>query len=438
WDVTRGQNEIIAVLDTGVDMNHPDLQGHLLPGIDYVPAVTDFDPSPDPAAPNHTHGTHVTGIANALTNNGVGIAGVAWDASTLPVRIIGPTGAAIDDEMLGIVYAVGHGATVINMSLGGAGWFQNERNAMNYAANYGVIVVASAGNDNSGVPFYPASYDHVISVANITSSETRSPSSNFGPYIDISAPGTNIHSTLYDNTYGDMSGTSMAAPHIAGVIALIQSAGRADTPAEVMEALLCTGKNLGTAGWDQYYGWGLVQANQAVLYTPGTNACLSTVANDSIDNAQPLTFHFSHTIDTTHATSWAGDPMPCAGDKNNTVWYRFDATRQGTLFLDTAGSSYDTVLAAYRKPASSLELAGCNNDADGGTTTSYLPIAVNVGDVLYVMVASNEKIVYDPLYPTRATPVGGTLKFKAELDYIPLAGCFGSEYSTSSIICISE
>jgi thermitase len=442
WDVARGTGQKIAVLDTGVDLNHPDLAGHLLAGYDYADGDPDPSPDPDPDY-NYAHGTHVAGIANALTNNGVGMAGVAWDAQTIPVRVIDDDGyASVSNESLGILFAISQGATVINMSLGGNGWIKAERDAINYAAAHGVIVVASAGNDNNSIPFYPASYDHVISVASVTSSSARSSFSNFNPWVDIAAPGSDIYSTLYDDTYGNMSGTSMAAPHISGVIALIQSAGRADTPAEVTEALLCTAKNLGAAGRDDYYGWGLVQANKAVVYTPGTANCLTSAPNDQIENALPVTFLYNHTVDTTVATSWATDPAlpsPCADDVNQSVWYRFDATRAGTLTLNTAGSSYDTVLAAYKKPAATLNPAGCNDNVAAGDETSALEVDLTVGDVLYVMVSSKEVVTYHhELGFVYTTPIGGSLRFHAVFDYIPIADCYPSAYGADSVVCVSE
>jgi subtilisin family serine protease len=246
----------------------------------------------------------------------VGIAGVAWDARTLPVRIISETGASSTRIALGILYATDHGATVINLSLGGPGWVKIERDAVNYAAAHGVLVVASAGNDNTSIPDYPASYDHVISVASTTSSNSRSSFSNFGQYIDVAAPGSAIYSTLYDNTYGALDGTSMASPQVAGVAALVRAAGHATTLDQINEALLCSSDDLGSSSWDQYFGWGLIQADAAVNYLPGTNACLPHVAHDQIETARVITMgggSYQNVVNISDATSWNSDPNPCAG-----------------------------------------------------------------------------------------------------------------------------
>ncbi len=426
WDVTRGTGQVIAVLDTGVDLNHPDLAAHLLAGYDYVSG--DADPSPDPAAGNAAHGTHVAGIANAVTNNGVGIAGVAWDARTLPLRIISSTGASSTNIALGILYATDHGATVINLSLGGPGWVKIERDAVNYAAAHGVLVVASAGNEDSSTPDYPASYDHVLSVASTTSSNSRSSFSNFGDYIDVAAPGSAIYSTLYDNTYGSLDGTSMASPQVAGVAALVRSAGHATTLDQINEALLCSTQDLGSSGWDQYYGWGLIQADAAVNYLPGTNACLPHVAHDRIQNArliaQGVTGTYQDVIDISHATSWNTDPTPCAGATNRTVWYRFTSPLPGTLRVNTLGSTYDTVLSVYRGNIGALVLVGCNNDASG--VTSALEVTLDRESV-YVMISSR---VFEG--------GAGTLTFNAAYQPdVPPLGCVPIGNVDGQVLCTS-
>jgi subtilisin family serine protease len=410
WDMTLGTGQIVAILDTGSDLDHPDLAAHLQSGYDFVD--DDAVPAPDPAFTNQWHGTHVNGIANAVTNNGTGIAGVAWDARTLPVRIVDGEGASSFNIADGIVYATDHGARVINLSLGGPGWVKIERDAVNYAAAHGVIVVAAAGNDGDDIPFYPASYDHVISVASTTNTNGRSSFSNYGSYIDIAAPGSEIYSTLYDNAYGYAYGTSMAAPHLSGVAALVWSEGHATTAEDVTEALLCSALDLGAGGWDPFFGWGLVQADSAVNYIPGTKACLPSVAIDDFDSARPIGWNvnYSDTLDISHATSWVDDPAPCAGETNRTVWYRFDAPLPGSLRLDTLGSTYDTVLSVYSGSRGALTMLACNDDASG--TTSAVSVGVDVGQTVYVMVSS----------PDFETDMG-TLTLHALFDYTAPSNC---------------
>lgn len=419
WDVTRGAGQVIAVLDTGVDLDHPDLAGHLLPGFDYVD---------DDANPQDTegHGTHVMGIANALTDNGVGVAGVAWDAQTLPVRIIGPYGASSWDIAQGLSYAADQGAQVVNMSLGGPGWVQMERDAVNYARAREVVIVAAAGNDNSPVASYPASYDHVLSVASVTSSLSRSSFSNFGPFVDIAAPGSSIYSTYYNNTYAYLQGTSMASPHVAGAAALVWSAGGATTAAGVIEALLCSTQDLGAGGRDDYFGWGLVRADNAVSYTPGAS-CLPSVPHDDFDTARTIDSSlYTDVVDVNYATSWLDDPPPCAGDTFRTVWYTYVPFRDGTLALDTVTSTYDTVLGVYSGTRGDLTQLACNDDHEGGPA-SAVEVQVQSGQPVYVMVSSRE---YEG--------GGGTLTLHSTFQSYIEPGCYPASPGSSVIICTTR
>ena len=266
WDLSRGQGVIIAVLDTGVDVTHPELQGRLLPGFSYT---TDDEDVTDRCG----HGTHVTGIIAANTNNGTGIAGVAPDALILPVKVMdryrpeyGCYGS-YSDFARGILYAVERGARVINMSFGGTAFSYSLRDAVAYAAAQGVLLVAAAGNANSDTPFYPAYFEQVMAVAGTDGSDGRYSRSNFGDWIDIAAPATGIYSLYYDgvsSTYAYMSGTSMAAPHVAAVAGLLlaQNPGRSAT--ELRAILEGSADDLGDPGWDPYFGHGRLNAYRAL------------------------------------------------------------------------------------------------------------------------------------------------------------------------------
>ncbi|HEX3052428.1 MAG TPA: S8 family peptidase [Aggregatilineaceae bacterium] len=427
WDVTPGEPDvIIAVLDTGIDLNHPDLDSHLLPGYDFV----DDDNDPSPVSASEYHGTHVAGIANAETNNGVGVAGVAWNARTMPVRIIGPQGATSADIANGIVYATDNGAKVINLSLSGLGWSKLERDAVNYAAARGVVVIAAAGNDNESVPNYPASYDHVLSVASTTQANIRASSSNYGTYLDLAAPGgtsdgttqEKIYSTLYDDQYGYLAGTSMAAPQVAGVAALVWSAGHATTRQQVIDAILCSTLDLGTAGRDDLYGWGLVQADDAVNYSGGS--CLPTVPHDAFGSARVISgAGYADTVNTKNATSWETDPVPCAGDTFYTVWYKYTPSSTGNWTVDTAGSDYDTVLGIYTGTEGALTALACSDNYGG--PTSRVEMVARRGTTYYVMVASHD-----------FEDGGGTLNLHTAL--VPYLGCHASESDPTNIVCLSD
>jgi len=223
WEETMGDDEvIIAILDTGVDFGHPDLDDKLLMnGYDFV--NDDSDPTDD-----HYHGTLVAGIAAAETNNDEGIAGVAWNCKILPIKIADNTGwVDVATEILGIERAVQSGAHVINLSIAGPGYSQPERDAIRDAYNNGIVVVAAAGNSGAGTE-YPAAYDECLAVAATDSEDLNTAWSNYGPEIDVAAPGEGIVGPVPTWFWGPGSfpyasgdGTSFSAPHVAGLAALI-------------------------------------------------------------------------------------------------------------------------------------------------------------------------------------------------------------------------
>ncbi|MCD4685317.1 MAG: S8 family serine peptidase [Anaerolineae bacterium] len=424
WNMARGTGEVIAILDTGVKLTHADLAAHIIGGWDFV--NDDADASPNPSASNASHGTHVHGTANAVTNNDRGVAGVAWDARSIHARIIGTIGASAYDIAAGVIWAADNGASVINMSLAGPGWVSLERDAMDYAAARGVILVAAAGNDNTSTPYYPASYDHVLSISATKFDNGRTSFSNKGNYIDLGAPGANILSTMFPTGYDRKNGTSMASPHVAGVAALVWSRGLATTREEVMEALQCSALDLDIAGWDFKFGWGLVQAEAAVRYNPATTAsCLPDVAHDDLDQAHVITHSsYIHEVDTTQATHWEDDPRPCAGWGFRTVWYKYTVPTDAHLRMTTYASTYNTVLAVYTGTRGNLTQVTCNDDYDG--TTSSVGFSVNAGDEYYFMIASKE---YEE--------DRGTLRISMHLDYELPTGCHPSP-TTNAIICSAE
>lgn len=250
WDTCRGSSEVIvAVLDTGVDYDHPDLQGNLwtndaerkgLPWVDdddngYVDDIRGYNfvaYSNDPRD-DHGHGTAVTGIIAAVGNNGTDIAGVCWTVRIMPVKILGAGGdGTAADAVPAIYYAVANGADIISGSWGGAEGSNALRDAMAYAQAEGVVVVAAAGNSSSGDPYYPAAYPEVISVAATDSEDQRWYLSNYGDWVDIAAPGRDIVSlratlpgqATRAGVISRMSGTSLAAPHVSGTCALLLAA----------------------------------------------------------------------------------------------------------------------------------------------------------------------------------------------------------------------
>lgn len=294
WDITSGAGTVVAVLDTGIT-SHPDLNANILPGYDFVSNATvggdgngrDSDPS-DPGDfyggdPSSWHGTHVAGTVAAVTNNGVGVAGTAYNAKVVPVRVLGRGGGYDSDIADAVIWASGgsvsgvpanaNPAEVINLSLGGSGSCGSAmQSAINGAVGRGTTVVIAAGNSNANVSgFSPANCSNVVAVASNTSTGARSSFSNYGALIDVSAPGSSILSTLNTGTqgpgspsYASYNGTSMAAPHVAGVVALMQSAASTPlTPAQV-EAVLKSSARAFPSTPSQPIGAGIVNARAAV------------------------------------------------------------------------------------------------------------------------------------------------------------------------------
>ncbi|MCK4758976.1 MAG: peptidase S8 [Candidatus Aminicenantes bacterium] len=281
WEETWGNDSvIIAILDTGADFNHPDLDGQLFSnGYDFI------NDDPDPID-DHGHGTIVAGIAAAETNNGEGMAGVAWNCKILPIKIVDNTGwSDVSTEIDGINWAILNGADVINLSLGGPGVSQSEQDAIRAAYNNGIVVVAAAGNDGVAT-YYPAAYPECMAVAATNSSDERVTflntatdplpwESNSGPEIDVAAPGDWVLS-LYPTSlttppflpYIWASGTSLSTPHVAGLAALIRSIKPELSAEDIMDVIRYTADDVNSAnyvGRDDFIGYGRINMERALV-----------------------------------------------------------------------------------------------------------------------------------------------------------------------------
>lgn len=263
WDITSGSEDVpIAILDSGVDPEHEDLKNRILFGYN---AFKDDDEFYD----EHGHGTHVAGITAAMTNNDIGIAGVSWFNPILPVKVLNEDAEGTAFEVAsGIRWATDHGAKVINMSLGDTFNSRIMHDAIRYAYKNDVVLIAAAGNDNVETPMYPAAYDEVIAVSAVDDQRHKAIFSNYGNHIDVTAPGEHIPSTFLDNSYVMMSGTSMAAPHVAGLAGLIRSIHPELTNDEVAEIIRSTANDIGPEGFDPYYGFGEINVVRALHSLP--------------------------------------------------------------------------------------------------------------------------------------------------------------------------
>ena len=324
WDVTSGAGSVVAVLDTGIT-NHSDLNANILPGYDFIidTAVAadgngrDSDPS-DPGDayggyPSSWHGTHVAGTVAAVTNNAKGVAGMAYSAKVVPVRVLGKGGGYDSDIADAVIWASGgsvsgvpanaNPAEAINLSLGGQGTCGSAmQSAINGAVGRGTTLAIAAGNSNANTSgFSPANCNNVIAVGSVTSTGARSSFSNYGAIVDVAAPGSSILSTLNSGTagpgaesYASYSGTSMATPHVAGVIALIQSVSATPkTPAEV-EAIIKNTARAFPSTPSQPIGTGILQAKAAVDAAGGGGGNVAPVANFT-SSVSGLTVSFTDT-----------------------------------------------------------------------------------------------------------------------------------------------
>jgi subtilisin family serine protease len=240
WDITTGASEtIVAVIDTGVQANHPDLKGRVLAGWNFVGNNANAEDDGD-------HGTPASGIIAAAGNNGVGVAGMCWKCRILPVKVLNSSGGGTWSNIsAGIIWAANNGASVINLSLGGASSSSALRDAIDYAVAKDIVVVAAAGNNGSTSKFYPAAYPGVISVAATTSSDGIYNFSNRGSWVRIAAPGC-THSSSIGSTWRSFCGTSAAAPVVAGIAALVRSRAPHASKSQVENALLSTTVAIGT------------------------------------------------------------------------------------------------------------------------------------------------------------------------------------------------
>jgi serine protease len=324
WETTTGDSAVVvAVVDTGILSGHPDLVGQLVNGYDFVsdPAnAGDGDGiDPDPAEPAGSsgnagqsfHGTHVSGTVAARGNNQLGVAGSAYSTRVMPVRALGTGGGGTSyDVVQAVRYAAGltndsdtvpqQRADIINLSLGGAPFDPATQNLYNAVRDAGILVVAAAGNQASAAPDYPAAYDGVISVSAVDLQRRLAAYSNTGSAIDVAAPGGDnsvdlngdgypdgvlstsgrVSGNTVNFTYSFLSGTSMASPHVAGVLALMKSVNPNLTPADI-DSMLAAGllsDDVGVPGRDNQFGYGIINAQRSVL------AALEATGNSPADN----------------------------------------------------------------------------------------------------------------------------------------------------------
>lgn len=274
WDLTTGGSVKLAIVDNGVDYLHPDLAPNFdasNPGYDFV--RRDGDPRPDnPTVAEAFHGTHVAGIAAAAIDNGLGVAGWA-QSRLLAVRCLNDSGQGnTSDVASGIRWAVDQGARIVNLSLGAAYSPQPLTAACTYAAQQGVLLVAASGNDGSGSINYPAALNDCIAVGAVSTDSRLAIFSNYGQEQEVVAPGVEIVSTALNGSYLQADGTSMAAPQVSGVAALVLALAPSLTLSRLRSILDVAAVDMGVLGWDSRYGYGLLNARRALELAQALNS----------------------------------------------------------------------------------------------------------------------------------------------------------------------
>lgn len=305
WNLSTGDtNVVIGITDTGTDTNHPDLEPNVkknyldpVNGVDddndgYTDNYTGWDLGEndnDPQVGNCgtcTHGSHVAGCANAVTNNNLGVASPSFNCKHIPIKINDASGVLIS-AYEGITYAADHGCQIINCSWGGPGGSSYGQDIVNYAVyNKNALVVAGAGNGNSPNEFWPCAYDNVLCIGSTNNADVKSSFSNYGTWLDVCAPGSNILATYYDDGYSVQSGTSMASPVAAGAAALVKSAFPNYTGLQVGEKLRVTAFNIYglNTGYLNQLGSGRINLYNALTASGPSIRMENIIAPDNNDN----------------------------------------------------------------------------------------------------------------------------------------------------------
>lgn len=405
WDILHdAPNVVVGVVDSGIRLTHTDLAANLwtnasptvgdLHGIaatNGTGRVTSGTPTDDAG-----HGTHVSGILGAVGNNGSGIAGVAWKVQLMALKFLTASGAGSEsDEVECIDYAIAHGAAIINGSFGSTTYSASEFTALQAAHDAGIIFVAAAGNgDSSGNGIdtdlgydYPAGYllDNIVTVAATTSTDALASYSNYGPgSVDLAAPGDSIYSTYNtsDTSYQTLSGTSMAAPHVSGALALLRAKFPGDTYRQLINRVLRSVVPVPALA-------GKVQTGGRLNLAAALSSTDNRPFNDDFATRATITGpNIRIRSSNVGATTETGEPAPAGVTAGASLWWQWTAPFSTLVTFDTAGSSYDTVLAIYTGTSvGGLVAVGSNDDAAAGVTTSRLTLNVTAGTTYQITVA---------------------------------------------------
>jgi hypothetical protein len=435
WDISKGSGVIIAILDSGIDGGHQDLAANMLPGYNFV--LNSSNTQPDGIC---HHGTPVAGTAASVGNNATGTIGIAWQSRILPVVIAGntssnPCWALWSTVASGITYAVDHGAKVVNISYGGTASSAALQSAENYAWSKGAIIVASAGNNGAGnnEVMYPASDPHVVSAAATDVYDAPASYSEYNQYIDLAAPGVAYTtdergSAGYFNgwDYGNMSGTSFAAPTIAGLAALVWTVNPNLTNQQVIDLMQQNADDLGVVGYDIHYGWGrinlaktLMAAKGIAVYTDTTAPQIQMSVPGSVSGQVVLSATASDNVGVTHVELYKDSVLYATAQTAPYTFY-WDTTTEtngahtvSVKAYDAAGNSASTPVYTTNvsnTPADTTSPVVSITAPSSGATVSGTLVKVSINATDNVAVSKTELYIDNVLISTAATYSWDTTK----------------------------
>ncbi len=376
WNIQKGNDSvIISIIDTGVDYNHPDLNHYLTGGYDWV--NLESNPIDD-----NGHGTHCAGIAAATINNAIGIAGVS-NVSFIAEKVLDSGGNGyISDAISAIEHSVDFGVDVISMSFGCYPYSTALKNACDYAMNNGVTLVAAAGNDGIDTIMYPARFSNVISVGAIDQSDSLCDFSNYGSDLDVVAPGLNIYSTYPDNQYVQLSGTSMACPHVSGLAALIKSEFYNITNDQLVEKIKQNTVDLGDPGKDELYGYGKINVNKSVHQNPPTASFIYLPSD--WDDRTTIKF-IDKSFDSEHQIvnwSWDFDDGNTSYEQNPLHDYTLDGEYTVQLIVKDESGETDNLSSSIVIPYQSKEIEVNSSFTDNPASHQWDTIQEGINDAL--------------------------------------------------------
>ena len=355
WNISTGSGVTVAILDSGIDATHPDLVSQIVPGWNF------WDNNSN-TADVYGHGTKVAGVVAALGNNSMGVAGVAFNARLMPIRVTDTSGnASISALASGLTYAADHGARVANMSFAVQS-YSTVISAAQYFMNKGGVVMNSAGNYGT-LDSTPAS-NALVSVSATDSTDTIASWSSYGPYVDVSAPGVGIWTTTVGGGYGAVSGTSFSSPVTAGVAALMMSANPQLAPTEIVSLLESTAVDLGTAGYDEHYGFGRVSAANAVAAamqavvsdTQPPTVSITSPAGGTVSGIVPVDVSAADNIGVTHVDLLVNG-VTLASDSVAPYGFSWDSTALAGTTASLVARAYDAAGNVASSKAISVSVA---------------------------------------------------------------------------------